>query len=374
MDEIAVAALGPDPSEGRFETPAYQGRFGDVMGIVVANTLLGIITLGIYRFWGKTRLRRYLWSRVSLTGEPFEYTGTAKELFIGFVIVMIILGPLFLLGVAASLWPTQVWLLAVSQIVPLVVVVVLVPIALFRARRYRLSRTLWRGVRFGQTGRSLPYCGRVVLWSALQALTLGILTPLKRTALQRYRTRHTWYGNARFSFDGRGRDLLWRWLLAWLLLPFTLFISYAWYRAAELRYFARRTGVAGLSFEMSIKGRSFVGYYLLYMLLLSPVLLIVYALIAGFSIGGSFGEPTPPQDFAAALTSGQQIALYASAFVAYLVSNAINTLVWTHNILGLLCRNTVVGGALDFAAIRQSDLDAPKHAEGLADIFDVGGL
>ena len=37
--------------------------------------------------------------------------------------------------------------------------------AIYRARRYRLTRTVWRGVRFSMTGSGLNYAWRVGLWS-----------------------------------------------------------------------------------------------------------------------------------------------------------------------------------------------------------------
>jgi hypothetical protein len=67
---------------------AYDGRLGELFGIFFTNLLFSIITLGFYRFWAKTRMRRYIWSRVSLNGDAFEYTGTGGELFIGFLIVV----------------------------------------------------------------------------------------------------------------------------------------------------------------------------------------------------------------------------------------------------------------------------------------------
>src|SRR4051794_33119066 len=87
MDMGADGAGGsPVPSE-HF---VYEGRLGEIYGIFIVNLLLSIVTLGFYRFWGKTRMRRYVWSRVSLSGDPFEYTGTGGELFVGFLIVMVL--------------------------------------------------------------------------------------------------------------------------------------------------------------------------------------------------------------------------------------------------------------------------------------------
>ncbi len=41
-------------------SPVYEGAAGNIAGIAVRNGVLGVLTLGFYRFWGKTRLRRYL--------------------------------------------------------------------------------------------------------------------------------------------------------------------------------------------------------------------------------------------------------------------------------------------------------------------------
>src|SRR5258705_6215321 len=84
--ESGAADESPMPSQ-QF---AYDGRLGELYGIFIVNLLLSIVTLGFYRFWGKTRIRRYIWSRLSLSGDAFEYTGTGGELFIGFLIVVVL--------------------------------------------------------------------------------------------------------------------------------------------------------------------------------------------------------------------------------------------------------------------------------------------
>ena len=70
----------------------YEGKRGALARIAVTNALLTMPTLGIYRFWGKTRVRRYLWSRVGFLGDPLEYTGTGRELFLGFLVAVAVIG------------------------------------------------------------------------------------------------------------------------------------------------------------------------------------------------------------------------------------------------------------------------------------------
>ena len=72
-----------------------------LIGLSIVNFLLRIVTLGIYHFWGKTEVRRRIWSAVRLNGEPLEYTGTGKELFLGFLVVLAVVFLPITLGVFA---------------------------------------------------------------------------------------------------------------------------------------------------------------------------------------------------------------------------------------------------------------------------------
>ena len=127
------------------------------------GALLELVTLGFYRFWLATDIRRHLWSHTSVDGDAPEYTGTAKELLIGFLFAMAILVPIylvyFLLGIEAER-------LQAFASVPLILFFYLfAQFAIYRARRYRLTRTVWRGVRFWMRGRAgttpgAPACGR----------------------------------------------------------------------------------------------------------------------------------------------------------------------------------------------------------------------
>src|SRR6185295_15249628 len=72
--------------------------------------------------------------------------------------------------------------------------------AIYRARRYRLTRTIWRGVRFWMTGSGISYAWRAALWGMLVGITLGLALPWQKAALERYKMRHTAYGDLQGSF------------------------------------------------------------------------------------------------------------------------------------------------------------------------------
>ena len=147
---MSQTALDPASSAPRL---AYYGLLGEAWRLAVKTTFLTIVTLGVYRFWAKTRIRGYFWSRVSANGEPLEYTGTGLELFLGFLIIAAIFIPAnAVVGMAGLFFGEDATATLVLGALPGLLVLVLIPLAVFRARRYRLSRTLWRGVRAGQTG------------------------------------------------------------------------------------------------------------------------------------------------------------------------------------------------------------------------------
>ena len=143
----------------------FVGRRGPLASLLLKNLLLTTVTIGFYRFWAKTRARRFLWSYTRILGEPLEYLGTGRELFIGFLIVVAILVPL------AAIWSvitdfnialsSSVFQPVALNAVYYLAVFLLIQVAVYRMWRYRLTRTVWRGVRFGLDGSSVQYAVRV---------------------------------------------------------------------------------------------------------------------------------------------------------------------------------------------------------------------
>src|SRR5258706_6738687 len=73
----------------------FVGDRGDYWRLMIRGGVPQAITLGIYRFWLFTDMRRFLWASTEVEGETLEYTGTAGELRIGFPIGIGILVPVY---------------------------------------------------------------------------------------------------------------------------------------------------------------------------------------------------------------------------------------------------------------------------------------
>ena len=191
--------------------------------IALVNALLFVLTLTIYRFWAKTNVRRHIWSCVHINGEPLEYTGRGTELFLGALIVF----GLFILPIFAVVLTMQLWLgpehpaLILVNLVILLFVVVFWGMALYRARRYQLSRTLWRGIRGALVGSSWTYSLLYFGAMLLRSMTLGWSTPAMNLNLQERMTGDMRFGSMPFRFRGRAGPLYGSYAVCWVT---TLFV------------------------------------------------------------------------------------------------------------------------------------------------------
>jgi uncharacterized membrane protein YjgN (DUF898 family) len=215
--------LQPRPLPPPLTSPvSFSGDRGDFRKLVTRGAALELVTFGFYRFWLATDIRRHLWSHTSIDGDAPEYTGRGRELLVGFLFALAILSPIY---IAYFIVGIEVERYKAFASVPLVLFFYLFgQFAIYRARRYRLTRTVWRGVRFWMDGSGWAYAVRAAGWGLLTLLTLGALWPWREAALERYKMRHCYYGDLEGSFEGRGSELFKRGWKLWLatLSPFIL--------------------------------------------------------------------------------------------------------------------------------------------------------
>ncbi|QFU18045.1 DUF898 family protein [Microvirga thermotolerans] len=223
---------------------SFSGRGREFLRLLVTGSLFQIPTFGFYRFWLITKLRRHLWSNTQVAGEAFEYTGTAKELLIGFLVALAVLTPIYIAYFILGLLLEEKQALAG---VPLVIVLyVLAHFGAYRARRYRATRTVFRGLRFWMKGSGWAYAVRAVLWDIATILTLGLAMPWASASLERYRMRHTYFGTIQGDFVGTGWTLFKRAWWGWALMLAILAGGGAFLARVAATDPQRLEGVAGL--------------------------------------------------------------------------------------------------------------------------------
>jgi len=175
-----------------------------------------LVTLGIYRFWLATDVRRYLWNNTEIAGDTLEYIGTARELLIGFLIAITLLVPIYAIFYVGAL--AQGVAGQIAGVVAFVALALLGQFAVYRARRYRLTRTVYRGIRFHQTGSAWRYAVCAIFWWSMIGMKLGLAYPWAQASLERFKIRKTFYGDLQGQFVGSDTLLFFRGILFWLLI------------------------------------------------------------------------------------------------------------------------------------------------------------
>ena len=128
---------------------SYLGTGGDLFKIQIVNFILTAITFGFYYPWAKAKKLQYLYSTTTIDDHPFAFTGTGKEMFKGFIRAVILL--VIVYGILLfTLFVLKMPLL--GGILFDLAIIAIIPVAIHGAYKYRMAKTVWKGIRFGYTG------------------------------------------------------------------------------------------------------------------------------------------------------------------------------------------------------------------------------
>jgi uncharacterized membrane protein YjgN (DUF898 family) len=263
----------------------------------------------------------------------------------------------------------------------------------YRARRYRLTRTVWRGLRFGMDGSGVVYALRAFGWSALVALSLGLALPWMQASLERYKMRHTHYGEAGGDFVGVGGAFLragWIfWLGAlvagglyvggaalaesreqplWMLLtvpaaPLALCV-YAWFKAVQWKWWIEGVRIGGAHVTSDLRKGALMGNYWTY-----AGLSFLVAIVAGLAFAVIVGM----------VAAAKQTVLLALGAIVYVAMLVVMMAIWRIYFIHRVWRIVVGSLALrDIASLAnvamRPDAQASAIGEGFADSLDVAGF
>jgi uncharacterized membrane protein YjgN (DUF898 family) len=352
---------------------AHSGKFFNVLGLALKNAALTVLTLTLYRFWARTSMRRRLWSRAWVMGDPLEYTGTASELFRGFLIALpcFFLPAIFVFYIAPlamePVWAAWLTLGFYAISVPLIAA------ARYWMRRYQLSRTRWRGIRMGLAGTALAFAMASWGWWVLQVLSLGWYTPAARMNRARLMWENTRFGDQPFEFadDGESpqKGLWWPFALGWF--GFLLALTIASFLSGLVGAVLVEQGVLADSEGQASPALSvFVG-----------VSIVVLTVLLAYAFWAPYRAAAMNRIASLLCLDGARFRLKAKTFSLLLVSLAG----WTITILSLGLLAPVAGflqvryvlnrleilGTPRFAEIGQPVIEGPRSGESLGDAFDL---
>jgi uncharacterized membrane protein YjgN (DUF898 family) len=359
MDAMTSAAA----SDGR--AIRFTGNWREYLPIAATNALLIICTLGIYRFWAAARQRRYLWSRTHVIDDSLEWTGTGKEMFIGFLIVIAILAPFFLF--IQFLFPA---LIAHGKAEAAFGVIFLFEIALlylagfarFRALRYRLSRSWWHGIRGGSNDPGWNYGGEALGRYALTFMTMFIMFPWAQTRLWNSRWNAMSFGPLQFRASLNAEGLKARWALLYAM-PVAMVIL-------------MMVGFAGLA----ANGRAGGAVSIWHMVILVGILFYLAIPLATLhwfakyyrhaAAATSLGD----LQFGFEASTWDWLKLFLGNVALAIVTLGFGLTYWGYRNWAFMVRHARLYGTIDVGDLTQSTTHAPREAEGFADAFDIGAI
>ena len=286
MDQDAVNALlkstaGTEESQvltGNERTVNFHGDGWGLAKIMFVNWILTVLTLGVYYFWGKTKVRRYLFDQSSFAGDRFSYHGTGGELFRGWIFFMFLV-TVFVGGGVAVERHLGVEAAVIFKGSIGFIFFLLFPALLVGAYRYRLSRSAWRGIRFSFRGTRKNATLVFLKGYILTLLTLNIYLPFFQMNMQRFWSGNSHFGNQSFKFTGEGKDVFKRFLLLLLLVIPTFGLYIIWYQAYIARYNWSHTHFAGGTFRFTATGWETFKLHFINLLLLLVTVGLAYPLV-----------------------------------------------------------------------------------------------
>jgi uncharacterized membrane protein YjgN (DUF898 family) len=369
MNDMAGATDAPD--ERRFGL-VFHGNWREFLPIVATNFVLTIVTLGIYRFWGKARERRYLWSRTHFVDDTLEWTGTGREMLVGFLTVMLFFLPIVLalnFGIEALALRGQAELAMKLALGLYAGLFYLIQVARFRALRYQLSRTYWHGIRGGSDDRGWMY-GLEALWRyALAWLSIGLLFPWAVAGLWNRRWNSMGFGSLRFAAATQFDGLMKRWLLIYLTPVFAVILLGAVFFAAMLTGAGGEGAGASTGAAVGAIGAlaSLVLIFLLYQLLSLSFYAAFYRKAAAST---SIGDVR----FLFTASTRDWVRLYLGHIGLVIATLGLGLLFIPYRNWCFRVRHLEACGHLDLERLTQSQTRAPGDAEGLAEAFDLGAV
>jgi uncharacterized membrane protein YjgN (DUF898 family) len=328
----------------------FSGTWQEFLPIALVNLLLTIVTLGIYRFWAQARVRRYLWSRTTLIDDELEWTGTGGEMFIGFLMVMgVLIGSMIVIVGGAMLLGN--WFMMVGLFAFYIFLLWAVNFAQFRALRYRLSRTYWRGIRGGSDENGVYYGWAALGRFFIAGLTLGIMTPMAVVENWNDRMNAMWFGPHKFQSMVTTEGLYPRWLMVY---------------GAYILFFVAGTFAEEESPQTLVWVAMTAGGVIVAGALIAFWALFFRKIAAEFELAGLSASFE--------VSALEWVKFYATIIALTVVTLGFGALMWRYWSWKFAMDRLALYGTIDLDTLTQSTTAAPRDAEGFADAFDIGAF
>lgn len=253
----------------------FLGKGFELFKIQLVNLILQVLTLGLYYPWAKANTLQYLYSHTTLQDHPFAFTGTGKQMFKGFIKVLIIFGAIIVIYLIITLN----WSPIAAILILYILLLLILPLAIHGSYRYRMANTHWKGIRFGYVGDRNELMKLFLTGFFLTIITFGIYGPWFYMKLRTYIIENVRMGDAHFTYYGKGGEFFVMNLVGYILTIFTLGIYFFWWQRDVFRFFINNTRMYRNEQEIAFQSNATAGGF--FSLLVGNLLITVFTLGLG---------------------------------------------------------------------------------------------
>lgn len=203
------AAIPPALEAPRISHPfVFHGDTREYFRIWIVNTLLTLLTLGIYSAWAKVRKRRYLRGSTELMGHRFDYRADPRRILVGNVLVAVVFIGYAVFG---QVYPAV-------RLGAIVIALILLPWVIVRSVSFNAHNTVYRGLRFNFR-QSYGWTALVYLGQCFFILlTVGLYYPAWIRNRKRFVIGSHRLGDAFFHFESKSGPFYAAYLISGCLL------------------------------------------------------------------------------------------------------------------------------------------------------------
>jgi uncharacterized membrane protein YjgN (DUF898 family) len=174
----------------------FTGNAREYFGIWIVNTLLKIVSLGLYSPWAKVRKRKYFYGNTLLDDAHFDYLADPLALLKGWLIGA---GLFILYSVGTRFSPVLSGALGILFFLVL-------PWLVVRSRLFNNRNSSHRNIRFNFTPSYREAYTAFAWLPLLTPFTLGAIVPFTVYRQKRFLMEFNSFGLTPFAFDARSGD------------------------------------------------------------------------------------------------------------------------------------------------------------------------
>lgn len=200
----------------------FRGNALDYFKVWIVNTLLSIITLGLYSPWAKVRNNQYLYLNSYFGQNNFEYTANPVRILIGRLVVVGFYAAFIITGEILGLR-------TVSMII-LFMFLLLMPWLFRQSIAFRQRYTRFQGINFKFHASTGEFYIFFIKHLFLMIITFGLIFPYTHSKYKELVLCNTSYGTSLFEYESKAGDFYIVYLIKHpiILFLFSAVFTFVW--------------------------------------------------------------------------------------------------------------------------------------------------